>query len=281
MLCIESERAARMLLGDAVNSWLNLAVKCYAPTTYVNYRRYLYRFVDFLPSETRLKDVTIEHLERFLMSLNVRKSSANTAIIVLKSFFRTMNDWTGLPNPTLKLKKYKCIYHQRFLSESEYAELITQATPKEHALLQLLSNTGIRIGEAISIGKGDVHDNMLTIASKGRQRTIPLNSNASNALRYLFGDSVNLLKSLKSRCACCNVCYRLARRANIRQFSPHSLRRLFANRLRRHGIDVYKISKALGHNSINTTMIYFGLDGSELIGLTDFMVKDSPDKMVD
>lgn len=261
-------------LSDAVNSWLNVAASRYAPITYENYRRYIYRFVGFFPRQTQLKDVKLEHLERFLASLSLKKSSANVPITVLKSFFRAMADWTGLLNPASRLKTFKAVHHKRFLAEDECSRLLANAKPREHALIQILSNTGLRITELLNATASDIHNDLITVSGKNKQRSVPLNDNAKTALAYLFKENMYLLKILKSRAACNNMLYRLAKRSGLdKGVSPHDFRRLFANRLRRHGVDIFIVSKLLGHSSLNTTMVYLGLDAMELQGITDFMCK--------
>lgn len=266
-------RVARMPLQTAINLWLRWAANHYAGTTYTTYTRCLNNFADFFPSETPLESVSLEAVERYLMSLKIAKSTQNNHIVVIRAFFRTMNEWHGISNPVKSLRKFKVIHHRRFLTEEEYNILLSCATSREHALLQVLSNSGLRIGELLNVSRGDVRDGFLTVASKGRQRTIPLNNNAQTAIKYLLGDNMNISKSLKSRRNCVNITYRLAHRANIKKFSPHSLRRLWANRMRRHGVDILIVSKLMGHANILQTQTYLALFPSELKGCTDFMDK--------
>jgi len=45
-------------------------------------------------------------------------------------------------------------------------------------------------------------------------------------------------------------------RAGIEDFTYHGLRHTFATRLAQSGVDLYKISKLLGHKDIKTTQRY-------------------------
>ena len=47
-----------------------------------------------------------------------------------------------------------------------------------------------------------------------------------------------------------------AKRAGLVGFKLHSLRHSFASKLIASGVDIYTVSKLLGHSDLKTTMIY-------------------------
>jgi site-specific recombinase XerD len=267
-----------MLLSGAIQQWLKYVLNHCAKNTYINYRRELYALADYLPAGIEVENVTIEALENFINQLSVGCSTKNISVIAIKSFFRWCLDYHEIPNISTKLKKFKVIHRQRFLSEQEYEKVLTVCNPRERAIIEFLANSGLRCTAFLSLDRSNIRGNMLYVACKGRARVIPLNETAKNSLNTLLSGNMNLSKSLKlTRSGVYQVCCRVAKRVGMERFGPHSLRRLFANRLRRHGTDIFVISRILGHASISTTMVYFGLSGDELAGVTDFMVKPTSD----
>ncbi|OQA92180.1 MAG: Tyrosine recombinase XerD [Elusimicrobia bacterium ADurb.Bin231] len=58
---------------------------------------------------------------------------------------------------------------------------------------------------------------------------------------------------------------KIMKKAGIPGSSFHTLRHTFASSLAIAGVDLYRISKLLGHSSIKTTEIYAHLQPSDLI----------------
>ncbi len=256
-------------MRQTVQEWLRYVLNHYARHTYKLYKHVLCRFLDGLPSDIALNSVTPEHIERYLQYLNCSNASKNAHLIAIKSLYHFLGDRYGIENAAKSIKRLKCTHKRRFLSEAEYQKALNACrNQKESSLLQFLANTGLRIGE-IKLAESNVHDGLIRVLGKGqKERTVPLNATAKTALAYLL-----LSKSVPPSTAD-NICKRTAERAGIESYSCHALRRLFANRLRRNGVDIFLISKILGHSNILITQIYLSCETGELKGLTDFM--DNP-----
>jgi site-specific recombinase XerD len=177
------------------------------------------------------------------------------------------------------------------LTEIEVQSLLRAAGQTRHglakrnyALIELLLETGLRVGEAadLHIGDVDLHDRSGVVRvreGKGRkQRQVPLNSSARRALKlYLKGreplrqeDHLFLSErgghplSLRTIQATVSD---LARRAKITRFavSAHSLRHSFARRfLRRHPGKLVELAALLGHESLDTTAVYTRASAEDL-----------------
>ena len=106
----------------------------------------------------------------------------------------------------------------------------------------------------------------VTISGKGRKRrTIPVNQTARDVLPVLQPASRNALWL---------QCNRLACRAGVRSFGPHSLRHYFATQLLLLGVPIAKVSKLLGHRSIRTTeRCYSHILPDDLANCTDVLDK--------
>ncbi len=149
-----------------------------------------------------------------------------------------------------------------------------------YALIEVLYATGMRVSELVTLPRsvltGDPR--VLTIKGKGgRERLVPLNGAARNALQNYLGvgtgegedDVSRMLPSrwlFASRSAEGHVTRQrlgqelkaLALEAGIdpERVSPHVLRHAFASHLLDRGADLRAVQQLLGHADISTTQIY-------------------------
>lgn len=169
------------------------------------------------------------------------------------------------------------------LTEPEIQGLLRAAGQTSHglakrnyALLEVLLETGLRVGEVAGLRIGDLalHDRSGVVRvreGKGRkQREVPLNSQVRRALKlYLKGReplrdedyvflSVRGGKPLSLRTMQATVS-ELARRAGITRMpvSPHTMRHCFALRYLKHNPGkLVELATLLGHESLDTTAVY-------------------------
>jgi integrase/recombinase XerD len=148
-----------------------------------------------------------------------------------------------------------------------------------HCLIEMLYATGMRVSELVSLPRGVLSgdERVLTIRGKGgRERLVPLNACARNALdRYLgvgayeaegFTPTVATEWLFPSRSAQGHVTRQrfaqdlkeLAIEAGLdpERVSPHVLRHAFASHLLDRGADLRSLQQLLGHADISTTEIY-------------------------
>ena len=143
---------------------------------------------------------------------------------------------------------------------------------RDASLVLFLLNTGLRLGEAVSLQVEDVQlsdrkGSVLVRNGKGnKQRSIPLNNEARQALRDWFevrpesqyvwtvveGD---IGSSLSGRTVQRLIC-RYAQDASLDDLTPHVLRHSFAKNLVNAGVGLEKVAALLGHGNLNTTRIY-------------------------
>lgn len=167
----------------------------------------------------------------------------------------------------------------RHLSEAEAARLesfvaqrLTSAEPRtrlENALFFVLAHTGLRASECLDLQRQDLHlpAGRLTVRlGKGqRDRVVYLSDTLQQALTlYLLHSPVQPTASLwlqpDGRPLTSSWLYRcivaLGQAAGQIKVSPHRLRHTLATRLLNAGMDVTRIQKLLGHDHLNTTMLY-------------------------
>ena len=123
-------------------------------------------------------------------------------------------------------------------------------------LLHFLVNTGLRRGEALKLRSGNVDLKAGVVyveRTKSKQtRTVPLNRKAREVLCDA-GDS--LFIGLSGEQVSRKFAHYL-QRAGLNGFKLHSLRHSFATILISRGVDLYTVSRLLGHSDIRTSMIY-------------------------
>jgi integrase/recombinase XerD len=173
-----------------------------------------------------------------------------------------------------------------FLTEPEVEALLAvadRATPtgrRDHALLLLAVQTGLRVSELISLRRADVHVGTgahVSCRGKGRkERITPLTRATVAVLRVWLaeraGEATDPLfpASTGTPLSRDAVEHRLAKYADAataacpslrsKRISPHVLRHTAAMRLLQAGVDTSVIALWLGHERVDTTQIYLHAD---------------------
>ena len=144
---------------------------------------------------------------------------------------------------------------------------------RDHAMLELLYATGIRVSELISLDLDDLNlaAGFIRCASRGKERIIPLYHTAVKALQdyvrdirpELIADSaetalfVNMNGERMSRQGFWKIIKYYQEKAGIeKDITPHTLRHSFAVHLLENGADLRSIQEMLGHADISSTQIY-------------------------
>ncbi|PZF84115.1 tyrosine recombinase XerC [Jiangella anatolica] len=145
---------------------------------------------------------------------------------------------------------------------------------RDHALLELLYATGIRVGELVGLDVDDLDDGrrVVRVLGKGRkERTVPYGVPAAEALAaWLRSGRPRLAKPaagpalfvgvrggrLDQRAARTIVHQRLQAVPGAPDLGPHGLRHTAATHLLEGGADLRSVQELLGHASLGTTQIY-------------------------
>lgn len=206
---------------------------------------------------TRLKEASASTINIEIRVLNTALNQAVTLGWLSKSEFGSFKQ-IKLPAPE----------PPEWLNEQQIQSLLSQADREYQLFLQFLLHTGCRRNEALGISWNDIDlmKRQMVIRGKigkmGKRRTIPINDVLYEVfLRWpglkdglLFPDYGPNQVSMKFR--------RLARDVGIpRGLSLHSLRATFGSTLINMGVDIYTVSKLLGHSSVKVTeKHYLALD---------------------
>jgi site-specific recombinase XerD len=150
-------------------------------------------------------------------------------------------------------------------------EVHKRGLPRDIALVELLTNTGLRAGEAAQLTMADIElsprKGKVTVRSgKGaKYRQVPLNADARRALEdylavrpqtgrqaFFVGQRGNGL----TPSGIWRVVKQYGQRAGL-EISPHTLRHTFGTRLvRGKEVDLVTVAAMMGHESLDTTAIY-------------------------
>lgn len=143
---------------------------------------------------------------------------------------------------------------------------------RDIAILELLLNSGIRIGELAKLALDDVaimerKGHLVVRSGKGDvSRTVPLNSDARRALREYLAvrpetAAADFFISQKrgGGISVSNI-WRVVKKYGLAagvELSPHALRHTFGTRMvREHGTDLVLVARLMGHQDVNTTARY-------------------------
>lgn len=254
--------------------------------TVCSYVRDVTQFRTYLREQEglELEQCRSEHVERYMSYMTGRgKSPASVArgVASLKSFYgflmaRGEVDSNPAKNTTPVRAERK---FPQILTGKEVELFLEQpqcVDPKgyrDHAMLELLYATGIRVSELISLDVDDVNlaAGFLRCESRGKERIIPLYATAIRALTDYVRDIrpqivldpqepalfVNMSGERMSRQGFWKIIKYYQEKAQInKDITPHTLRHSFAAHLLENGADLRSIQEMLGHADISSTQIY-------------------------
>ena len=245
-------------------------------STVIAYGKDIDQLIFFLNELQRnhIHEVTKEDLDAFLAKLTKEgytPKSISRKINSTRTFYRFLkvNEYiTDDPSLLVSHPKYQ-LAPPRILTPTEYRALRDAARNdgRMFAVIELLLQTGIRIGELANLRLSDVKKDTLHVApfEKHEERTVLLNKRAQEALnRYLelrpkvTDDHLFVTKSGKPFLIrnIRTAIERYFRLAEIKSAKVNDLRHTFVAHHLKHGISLIVLSKALGHKRLSTTERY-------------------------
>lgn len=265
-----------------------------SPNTIEAYRNDLAHLEAFMMrNNLKLEDVTLEQLHTFAASLHeygITPRSQARVLSGVRSFFRFLvldgvveNDptelleWPSLPEHlpvVLTLEEIDRIEDSIDLSKAEGA--------RNRAIIEVLFSCGLRVSELVNMKLSDLYleDQVLLVRGKGnKERLVPVSNKAIADLKRWFFDR-NLMKikpgeddyvflnrrgAHLTRTMILIMVKRQAEEAGIKKtISPHTFRHSFATALLQGGADLRSIQAMLGHEKIDTTLVYTHISNEQL-----------------
>lgn len=281
-----------MLLSDLLEEYIySIQVRNYSHRTIKGYRNNNLAFFRFIKADfdiDEIDEVRPHHIKAYFMHLKQigRKATYVNGILKnIRSFFnycveegyiaKKRNPCEGVD----WMKEERTVIHT--FNDTEIGKMI-QSFPRNsymnmrnRLILMVFADTGIRSSELIDIKENDVLETNLRISGKGgKQRYVPLSPILKkNMIRYqrmkdlYFKDKLvphsNYFISYRGLPLTPEALQRVVRiageRAKVRKSircSPHTIRHYYAQKQLRLGMDVYSLSRLLGHSTIDITRVY-------------------------
>lgn len=287
-----------MLLTDAAKEFeFNCQCRKLSDKTIRNYGKLIGYLLDYLKEQHKvlcLEDVRPMYIKAYLMMLQERGAKPqyiNDQLKAFKVLFRYLYE-EGYTDSILterikNVKQPKTIIktftEQEVKKMTEYYSGHTFMEVRNRLMLMTFFDTGIRVSELIDLKLSQVKDEYILIHGKGdKERVVPksplLNkwmfkylSTRENFFTYRRV-SENVFLSRNGRPMTTEAIHRVIKIAgkavgvsrDIR-VSPHTCRHTFAQMQLKNGLDLYSLSRLMGHSNISITQRY-------LEGLRDFEV---------
>ena len=254
--------------------------------TVTSYLRDINQFADYLKRSQRcsLRQAKVEMVQGYMnWMLNDGKSAASVTrfLASVKSFYNFLlaegsvdaNPAKGLTAARAERKYPEILTSREVETFLDQPRCVDAKGFRDHAMLELLYATGIRVSELISLNLDDLNlsAGFIRCRSKGKERIIPLYHTAVKALQdYVKNIRPHLIADNGEEALFVNMsgermrsqgfwkiikCYQ--EKAGIeKDITPHTLRHSFAVHLLENGADLRSIQEMLGHADISSTQIY-------------------------
>jgi len=245
-------------------------------STIVAYGKDIEQLVTFLEElqKHHVHEVTKEDIESFLAKLTDKgytPKSISRKINSTRTFYRFLkvNEYvTDDPSLLVAHPEYE-LAAPRILTPMEYRALRDAARndARMFAIIELLLQTGIRIGELANLRMDDVLTEGLRIRAmeKHEERIVPVNASAKAALEkylkvrpHVTEDKIFVTKSgrpflIRNIRTAIERYFRLA---EIKSAKVNDLRHTFIAHHMKHGVSLIMLSKLVGHKRLSTTQRY-------------------------
>ena len=229
----------------------------------------------------KVKKESIAEYFEYLSSKGKSPATITRSTASIKSFYNFMVASGAMktnPAKTLTGVKVERKYPEILTSKEvelflEQPKCVDEKGFRDHAMLELLYATGIRVSELIGLNVDDVNLTVgfIRCVTRDKERVIPLYAAAVKALQDYIKDIrprivasddepalfVNMNGERMSRQGFWKIIKYYQEKAEItKDVTPHTLRHSFAVHLLENGADLRSIQEMLGHADISSTQIY-------------------------
>ena len=224
---------------------------------------------------TPVRSISTEEMRRFMTEY---QRAHNCSKVTLNNYRRNLNSffaWLEEENHILKspMKRIHNIKTNKVVKEvisEEQIEKLRDACGnlRDLAILDLLYSSGMRIGELVNLNRKDINlDDLecVVFGKGGKERRAYFDAKTKHDLeKYLASrDDDDPALFVSQRCPHIRLAHgrieqtfrELGQSIGIR-VHPHKFRRSMATRALNKGMPIEQVQKLLGHNQLDTTLIY-------------------------
>lgn len=269
-----------------------------SPKTIKNYGKqidYLIRYLDTEKGVAHIQDVEPNHIKNFLLQMKKTEHTANYVNDLLKAykvFFRYAHNEgyteTILTEQIQNIKTPKVIIRTftdcELKKMANYYQGYTYLGIRNKVIMLLLIDTGIRLSELLGMTEEQLKYDYIIIKGKGnKERVVPkspllgkwlikyLSVRKSYFAYHVIPDNLFLSRNGKPLTSTMidHIVKEAGRACGVSEdirVSAHTFRHSYAQYQLRNGLDIYSLSRLLGHESITITQTYLnGLRDKEVL----------------
>lgn len=210
-------------------------------------------------------------------------------VSALRSFFKYLTDKAHLidHNPLQNLE-YPTVRRSlpKYLTVDESIALLEAVDgaykERDYCILMLFLNCGLRVSELCNLNISDIKENQIRVLGKGnKERMLYLNDACMDAIQAYLPHRIEPHKTSNAA----GALFVSRQRNRIRKttvehlvkkyiaqagldaskYSAHKLRHTAATLMYTNGVDIRTLQDVLGHESLNTTMIYTHINDANMM----------------
>ena len=240
--------------------------------------KYYFSTIDtlFKKLSKKVTEISTNDLRFYLSDYQESKNSSKVTIDnirrIFSSFFSFLEDEDYiLKSPVRRIHKIKTPRIIKEILSDEEIEILRDNCKeiRDLTLIEILSSTGIRVGELVKINRKDIdfHERSCIVTGKGnKEREVYFDARTKIHLKQYLktrtDDNEALFVSLSkphqrlSIGGVENVLRKLGLKTQINKVHPHKFRRTLATMAIDKGMPIEQLQQLLGHRKIDTTLQY-------------------------
>ncbi|WP_461186308.1 tyrosine-type recombinase/integrase [Trueperella pyogenes] len=224
-------------------------------------------YVERLAAYCDLETATSNELEAFLASQAWKIETARSARSSLRVFYAWLK--AGSEDPSQRLPKIRqSAPYAHPLPEDAYQEALAAADARQHLMIRLAGEAGLRRAEVARLRCDSLHRDLLGWALRvegkgGKHRTVPISDSLARELQRSPGIRW-IFESTQGGHLTAGHVGKLVARCLPAGYSMHALRHRYATVVYQGSGDLLAVQQLLGHESPATTQRYVLLSARRL-----------------
>ena len=213
-----------------------------------------------------------EYLARYEFERGSSKVTIDNIRRIIASFFSWLEDEDYIvKSPARRIKHVKTPKRIKSTFTDEDLEMLREgcANARDLAIIDMLTSTGMRIGELVGLNINDINleERECLVTGKGNKQRLTYfdartKVHLDDYLRTRTDDHNALFIPLNGKARRMTIgaielrLRQIGKKSNIQRVHPHKFRRTLATNAIDKGMPIEQVQKLLGHEKIDTTMHY-------------------------